>query len=303
MLLVNPVSGGRKKEPILEDIRAFCDHYGIELSVFKTTGEKDIEKFGERLEAFSPDRVAAAGGDGTVQLAATALMQRDIPLGIIPLGSANGMARELKIPKDPMEALRDMLLSQRFAPLDLLRVNQEHVCMHIGDVGLNAGIVKAFSEDKSRGLTTYAKHFIEQLRATEPFSFTLRCNGREIEREGVMLALCNARTFGTGLPMNSESNPFDGKFELVVVETVRPDSILKAGLSKLVEAFADNFNNEVIAATEALITLDKPRLLQLDGEIVGKFDRLEVEIIPAAVPLIVTAETRYWKKDLRGEQK
>jgi len=293
LLVVNPVSGDRNKATFLDKATAFCRRYGIELEIIKTTGSGDRETIRQRAEESQNLRVAVAGGDGTLNLVASALLKMDIPLGIIPLGSANGMARELQVANNPMEALRDLLLSQRVKALDVLQVNDRHFCLHIGYVGLNAEVVNAFEKDSSRGLKIYAKHFLQKLTDLKPFTFTIQTSEAARERRGVMLGICNARTFGTGLHLNNQSNPFDGKFELVVVEKVRVETLLKAGLSKLIESLADNFDNEVISTREARIRFDSDRLLQLDGEIVGRFQALDIKILPAALPLLTHSANPY----------
>ena len=293
LLVVNPVSGDRNKAAFLEKATALCRRYGIELEILKTTGSGDRETIRQRADRSKNLRVAVAGGDGTLNLVASALLKKDIPLGIIPFGSANGMARELQVANNPLEALRELLLSQRVEPLDVLQVNDRHFCLHIGDVGLNAEVVNAFDKDSSRGLKIYAKHFLQKLTELKPFSFTIQTPESERKRQGVMLGICNARTFGTGLHLNNQSNPFDGVFELVIVEKVRAEAILKAGLSRLIESLADNFDNEVISTREARISFGSDRLLQLDGEVVGRFEHLDIKILPAALPLLTHTGNPY----------
>ncbi len=296
LLVVNPVSGDRDKAAFLDKATALCQRYGIDLDIFETTGSGDREAISQRVEGAKNLRVAVGGGDGTLNLVASALLHRDIPLGIIPLGSANGMARELKVAHNPQEALRDLLLSQRVAPLDVLLVNDRHLCLHIGDVGLNAKVVHAFEQDTSRGLKTYAKHFLQQLTDLTPFSFSIQTHQGIRERHGVMLGICNARTFGTGLHLNNLSNPFDGAFELVIVEKIRVEALLKAGLSTLIDSLADNFDNEVISTREAQIGFESDQLLQLDGEIIGRFSQLDIKMLPAALPLLTHAGNPYLER-------
>src|SRR5882757_4259676 len=97
LFIVNPISGGVNKEPFLHDAQQLCNRYGITLVIFKTTGKNDKEEILKVLKKEQPDKVAAAGGDGTVLFVAICLLDSGIPLGIIPQGSANGMARELHV--------------------------------------------------------------------------------------------------------------------------------------------------------------------------------------------------------------
>ncbi len=286
LFVVNPISGGVNKEPFLKKAKVICSTYGIDYKIFKTTGTNDEANLKVDLVEYDPDKVLSVGGDGTTLFTSIVLLNTKYPMGIIPLGSANGMATELFVNPDPIIALKDNIMSQVIAGLDMVVVNDEHYSIHIGDVGVNAGIVESYESDKNRGMTTYAKYFIEELKRLNPFEFIIKANGKEIKSKGLMLGICNSKKYGTGIPLNINGNPMDGKFEIVVVEKMDMSTLLKAGLSKFNERFHDSQNGLVISTTSAEIILDKPRLLQLDGELIGKFKKFKVTIKPGAVQLI-----------------
>lgn len=297
LLVVNPISGGVNKEPFLNSAIDICKKYGIDYEVFKTTGENDLENLQLILPKIKPDKVLSVGGDGTTLFTAIALLNTDYPLGIIPLGSANGMATELFVNPDPIEAFKDVLLSDVVEGLDLVVVNDEHYSIHIGDVGVNASIVESYEKDKNRGMATYAKYFLEALQNLEPFKFSITANRETINESGLMVGICNSRKYGTGIPLNIDGNPMDGKFEIVVVQKINSSTLLKAGLSKFDENFYDSQNSISISTTKANIKFEEPRLLQLDGEVIGKFLELKIEIKPGAVKLITHHDNAFLKAD------
>ncbi len=184
-------------------------------------------------------------------------------------------------------------MSEVVAGLDMLVVNEEYYTIHVGDVGINAGIVDAYSKDKNRGMTTYAKYFIEELKKLVPFKIKINANGKTYLEDGLMVGICNSRKYGTGVSLNLDGNPMDGKFEIVVVKNVNLNSLIKAGLSKFDESFHDSQNGMVISTNEAEILFDQPRLLQLDGEVIGEFERLKVNMLKGAVKLISHNENTY----------
>jgi diacylglycerol kinase family enzyme len=288
LFVVNPISGGVDKEPFLKNAESLCDKYGIFYRIFKTTGKNDDAELRLVLKNFDPDKVASVGGDGTTLFTATILMGTGYPMGIIPLGSANGMATELYVNPNPVEALKDIIMSSLYAGLDMVVVNDEHYTLHLGDVGVNAGIVNAYSKDKNRGMNTYAKYFMEELKELKPFNVRVKANGQIYEEKSHMLAICNSRKYGTGVPLNAVGNPMDGKFELVSVSNINVRSLIKSGLSKFDERFIDTESSSNISCEEAQIFFEKPMLLQLDGEIIGEFTELDVKIKKAAVQLITT---------------
>ena len=118
-----------------------------------------------------PTIVVAAGGDGTVNLIASILKNTDTILSILPLGSANGMAKDLELPEGILPNL-DLLVNGKKVQIDLLLVN-EKVSIHLADVGLNARIVKRFQLDKKRGLLTYAKHLFAEVFFLKKYRFKI----------------------------------------------------------------------------------------------------------------------------------
>jgi YegS/Rv2252/BmrU family lipid kinase len=287
LFVLNPVSGGDKKESFLEDAKDLCRNHDVEYHIFETEGEGDKERLRSEVDSFMPDRVASVGGDGTILLTATVLMDSSLPMGIVPMGSANGLAEELDIDPDPLNALNDIISSDRIAGLDMIEVNEKHHSIHIGDVGSNARIVESYEKDPNRGIATYAKYFLDEIGSASPFNVQIETDKERVEKKALMVAICNSRKFGTGIPMTLEGDPMDGKFELVIIEEINIKSLIKMGLSKFNERFFDNQLSTILTATKAEIRFDKPRLLQLDGEVIGEFKKLDVKIIPGAASLIL----------------
>jgi len=295
LFIVNPISGGVDKEPFLKEASKLCEKYGIVFSIFKTTGQHDEEMAKQAIDSFKPDKIASVGGDGTTLFVAILLLNSDYPMGIIPLGSANGMATELFVNPNPIEALKDMILSEIVGGLDMVLINNEHYTLHIGDVGINASIVDSYEQDKNRGMATYAKYFIEEMTRLKPFKVTVNANGKKVESKALMTAICNARKYGTGVPLNIIGNPMDGQFEIVLIEKVDTVSLIAAGLAALDEKFHQAQTSRVIQTDKAEIIFDEPRLLQLDGEVIQKYDRLQVELLKSAVKFITTKDNSYYK--------
>ncbi|MDW5290377.1 diacylglycerol/lipid kinase family protein [Formosa sp. PL04] len=295
LFVVNPISGGVNKEPFLEEAQGLCNNYGIEFFVFKTTGTDDDKKLEAVLKTFKPDKVVSVGGDGTTLFTAIVLQHTNLPMGIIPLGSANGMAIELEVQQKPIEALKDIIMSDVIGELDMVVVNDLYYSIHIGDVGINAAIVNAYDKDEKRGMATYVKYFIEALSTVEHFKMTIECNNEILHTEGIMVGICNSRKYGTGVPINLNGNPMDGLFEIVIIEDFNVNSLISAGLSSFNEKFSDSEYKTTISTTKAKISFETPRLLQLDGEIIGEFKTLDISVLKGSVKFITTQNNSYLK--------
>ncbi len=293
LLVVNPISGGTDKEAFLQFAEKQCAD--MHLQVFQTSGKGDCKRLQQLIADYQPDRIACAGGDGTFALAARATLHQPIPLGFVPMGSANGFAKELGVSTDPEVALADLINSTLIVPMDMLVVNDKHLCLHLGDVGVNARIVEAFDSDERRGFATYGKHLISALSESLFFTFHLQTNVNEISGKAKMIGIGNGTRYGSGVPLNTVGSPFDGKFEVTVIEDMDADTIIRAGLSVIDDTFLDEAAVQVYSATSAVIRFKPAQLLQLDGEVIGETDVVKIEIKPGAIPLITTVENPYLK--------
>jgi len=291
--IVNPISGGVDKEPFLKEAQQLCELYGIEYQIFQTTGKNDKENAFNRIESFKPDKIVSVGGDGTTLFTATTLLDTKYPMGIIPLGSANGMATELFVDPVPINALKDIIMTDIVGDLDLLLINGKHYTMHLGDVGINAQIVESYENDPSRGMITYAKYFLAELKKLKPFSVKVETVEEKYKDEVLMTAICNARKYGTGVPLNASGNPMDGKFEIVLLEKLDLPSLIMAGMASLNDKYLDSQKSKVITTTKARIEFDKPRLLQLDGEVIEPLQVIDIELLPGATRLLTTRKNKH----------
>lgn len=286
LLVVNPISGGVDKEPFLRDAKALLDKHCIEHYIFKTTGKDDEIELKKVIDTFQPDKVASIGGDGTTLFTGTALIGSDIPMGIIALGSANGMAVELNVNPTPIYAFTDLILSNHIKGLDIILINDEYYCLHIGDVGINAQIVDKYSKDSKRGMLTYAKYYAKEVLAHHYFEYTIDANGKEYSGKTLDMNFCNARKFGSGMPLTKDGSPFDGKFEIVLIDDITRSKLLRAGLSIIDDRYINESSHQVIKCEEATIRFKEKQLLQLDGEIIGKLDTINAKIQKGAIKFI-----------------
>ena len=214
LLINNPISGGSDKTDILEQISKELDSFAIAFEIYNTSGNQDSEKIQDLLAQKTYVKIIVLGGDGSVLMVARANMKHNIPIGIIPLGSANGLATDLKIDPKPLIAFKNHLCSEYIEHIDLLKINKEFYGIHIGDVGINANLVEKFSQDTDRGMKTYAKYFMEELNSLDHFKVDIITPDQKLIQEPViMTAICNSNRYGTGVLLNNIGKISDGKFE------------------------------------------------------------------------------------------
>ncbi len=284
LLVVNPISGAINKAELIEEIKLGAIKKEASLIIFPTTGENDKIKLEKLIADKDPCRIIVAGGDGTIKLVAEALGNKRTPIGIIPAGSSNGLSYNLHLPAT-LEQQIETALGDNFIEIDILKINNEY-CLHIGDFGINAELIQNYEASKVRGKIGYLLQSIPTLVQSEyPFDFTVEANGRIIKTQGILLAIANAKSYGTGATINPHGKLNDGSFEILIFKNFDVFEILKS-LRNEVE-FDPEFVDTIVTK-EATISCDIPVALQVDGEFLGNHHRATVSIAPEKLLIAVT---------------
>lgn len=284
LLIINPKSGRGSEKSLTELISEFAKKYSWDILIYSMKGN-DENKIKAEIAHFLPDRIIAAGGDGTINLLASILRGSDIPLGIIPIGSANGMAKELNIPSR-IEAALEICQKGKTKAIDLIQINGKN-CIHLADVGLNARVVKRFEKDPQRGLVTYARHLFGEMFLLKVYTFTILIDEARIKRKAVSLTFANASKYGTGAVINPEGKLNDGKFELVIIKPFPGIKLLSIAWKMFTNQLHTSDYVEIISCRRAQVISNKKTTLQIDGEIFGKAKGIDIECIPKAINLII----------------
>ena len=283
LFVINPISGTKAKiawEPAIRNYFVTLQH---SFDFFLLDGKDDATSLQYWIEKLQPDRVIAVGGDGTVSLVAEQLLGKNIAMGILPAGSANGMAKELEIPIDVDRAL-DIIINGDIKPCDAIRINDKEICLHLSDLGFNAQLVKYFEQGNFRGKFGYALKVFKVLWRKRIMDVTIQTNKEEIKRSAFMVVIANASKYGTGALINPEGDLDDGLFEIVVVRRIHFLSIIKMFLK------FKRFNPkkvELFQAESAVITTVKKAHFQVDGEYLGKVTNVKAQILKAQLRLIL----------------
>jgi diacylglycerol kinase (ATP) len=287
LFVINPNSGKTNNNKAIIRIHELAIKHEFDFKFLYTNGKNDDGRMQNELSEYKPDRVIAGGGDGTVQLVARNLLNEDVLMGLLPLGSANGMATALGFPQNSPQAVDAVVEAQHFIRLDLLKFNNNHICVHLGDLGINALMVKKYGQNNSKGMLGYAKHLISSIKESPLVQYSIKTPEGNFEKEGYMLVFANAHKYGTGVHI-STGQVWDGKFEICNVPKIALDEAIKAGLTSI-NVFVDNKQTftEVITCTAAEVKLNKKTHFQIDGEYMGEIDHLKVDILPAAIKLLV----------------
>jgi YegS/Rv2252/BmrU family lipid kinase len=285
LLVVNPISGDLDKSKLIEAVKAEISTRNYSLEIYQTSGDDNLAGIEKMILEFQPERILVAGGDGTILLVAEVLKNHDIPIGIIPAGSSNGLALNLNLPDNLKDQL-EVALGETFFKMDILQIN-DRLCLHIADLGINAELIRNFQNSNIRGRLGYLLHTIPTLIKCEyPFEFEIEANGKQFIQEGVLLAIANAKKFGTGANINPIGKLDDGYFELVIFKTLRFVDIFKTlkEQNMLDPEFA-----EIISTNNARIRCKTPVSFQIDGEYIGEISNVTATLSPKKLEIAVSA--------------
>ncbi|WKN41148.1 diacylglycerol/lipid kinase family protein [Tunicatimonas pelagia] len=283
LLVVNPISGNTDKGDLIQKIESRVAQKNIHLKKYHTTGKGDVEKITELLNSFEAHRVLVAGGDGTIKMLAETLRDQNIPLGILPTGSANGLAHNLGISEILDEAI-ETALGDRLQEIDAICIDND-LCLHIADLGLNAELIKNYENGQIRGKIGYALQAVPTLiNSKMPFSFEITTDEGTIHQEGILLGIANASHYGTGARVNPDGKINDGKFEVLIFKKFDVIDIAQT-LQPENEPDADFM--EFVATTRVKIRCKQAIPFQIDGEYYGEVDQVEAYVLPNHLQIAV----------------
>ncbi len=285
LFIINPVSGGEEKNDRENSIRKFYKETPHRIEFYHLTGKNDSPSIKALLNSMQPDRVVAVGGDGTVKMLADLVKNTPQVMAILPAGSANGMAKELKITEEEEKALK-VITEGVPSPLDLILINEKEICIHLSDIGLNAMLVKNFEHSKSRGMWGYGQAVFRVLWEKQSIHVSIQTDNQEIKRRAFMVVIANAKTYGTGAIINPDGLVDDGFFEIIVVRKLNVIELFKMLVTH--QPF-DPSCIEVFKTKNVEMVTRRKTYFQVDGEYRGKVNSVKARILPQIVNMVLPA--------------
>lgn len=274
LLVINPIAGGTDKRPIIKAFKEQVAAQNKESHVYETTGKNDKEAIQELVSSKQPDRILISGGDGTIREVADAIKGVSVTIGLLPSGSANGLATNFDIPED-LDRQLAIALGEEYIDMDLLDING-YTCLHIADLGVNAQLVENYEKSEIRGKLGYLiQAFPTLLNKDFPFKVSIDCDGKIYQEEGILIGIANANKFGTGATINPTGKMDDGIFEVLIFKNFSVKGILETFYD---DAHLDPDFVKVIPCKAVKINAEKPIAFQIDGEFMGKKETIHAKM-------------------------
>lgn len=287
---MNPISGVKRKAKLPDQIQQYLDHdkfdYRIEISAY--AGHATV--LAQKAVDEHVDVVISVGGDGSVNEIGRVLMHTDVTLGIIPLGSGNGLARNLNIPRKIKKALQ-VINNLKTIKMDVGTFGDNYFFSNIG-WGFVAEVVNSYAQMKSRGFLSYAYAVAKQsmfVYRSQTMRFSLGTEGEEREEDLFMLNVFNANEFGYGVTTAPEATVTDGELNVSVVKRFPKWKLpiyaikLLTGNPFAMQALTEYKVNELTLIHDG----EAPIASQVDGEPWPLKETVKIGLNPAALNIIV----------------
>lgn len=282
-LIVNPKAGQAKPENALPHLRELLSAWTSDLTIHTTDARGAGERIARGIGPGEFDGIVAAGGDGTINEVLNGLADHT-PLGILPLGTANVLARELKIPVDDLPAACAIIRDCPPRPIDLGLCSGRRFSLMAG-IGFDAESVREVPPNV-KDLIGAPAYVLGALRAfsqlSHPMRYRLRVDGRRRVARGMMLVAANAASYAGPFRIATEAAIDDGCLDLCLFrERTRLELIGQLALV-LLGRQRDDPHFTYQRARTIRVECRPPASVQLDGDYFGRTP-VEISILPSAI--------------------
>lgn len=289
-VVLNPMAGNSTSD----DIRTALEkHFGdqIDLEIYETTGaeDEDVVALVHETVAKGTTLVIAAGGDGTVSEVAEGLIETNVPMGIIPVGTANVFARELTLPLTLEESCALLAGEHTSSSVDAMKVGDKYFVLQIG-IGLDSLMIRDTERQAKRrfGRAAYIWTMLTRLAGYQPRRFTIVADGQRIRPRASQVLVANGGVLGVPpFRWGPHITPNDGKIDVCVVSArTALDYLGLIWHTVLGQQRRDRNVRYLVAKQSIAISADHPLPIQADGEILGETP-VQIQVVPAAIHVIV----------------
>jgi YegS/Rv2252/BmrU family lipid kinase len=287
-IIINPVAGSTEAKALKKVSEEQFHAAGWQTQVHMTKANEDLAKVINSEIAKGANLVVAAGGDGTVSAVAACMLHSHVPLGIIPTGTWNAIARYLVLPPTPQAAIDLMTGKHTTRKLDMMAVGKTIHVMNLG-VGFSAAMIDGADRKEKRklGNLAYLKHIIQTPFGLEMPRYIIEADGRIFKGRATEIFVANYGVVGLHfLEDGMNILPDDGKAEILILKARTlldlPSLIWQVFVKP--EKRTPKYR-KVSASKKIIITAIPPALVQADGESLGQTP-VTIKVLPRAVSVI-----------------
>lgn len=285
LFVINPVSGNKSKDYIPELIKQKFNANEYDVKIITTQFAGQATPIVKQYFNKGYEKVVAIGGDGTVNEVASAIVETDAILGIIPLGSGNGLARHLKIPLKPQKAL-DLIKKGNHIKIDYGKINDRKFFCTTG-IGFDAHIGHVFSKLEGRGFSNYIKATVSEFRRYQPKRYEISMNGTTIIRDAFLITFANASQYGNNAYIAPKADIQDGKLEVAIIRSFPLLTTPGVGARLFLKNIDKSVYLETYQCKSIIVKRKAPDVIHFDGEPGEMGEVINVKVIPGGLNVFV----------------
>ncbi|OWK72592.1 diacylglycerol kinase [Pedobacter sp. AJM] len=285
LFIINPISGGKGKLRIPDFIDKYLDKEKFNANFVFTEYIGHAAELADEAANKNFDILIAAGGDGTINEVATKVLQHQKILGILPLGSGNGLARFLQIPKNLRQAIL-AINRLKIDKIDTATFNNKKF-FNLAGIGFDAHLSSVFSNDKKRGLAGYVKLGLKEVFGYRAQKYIIDIDGIEYQRNAFAISIANSSQYGNDVFIAPGASIRDGLLDVCII---KPFSLLKLPLLGYVmlKGTAEHSEMiEIIKGKQIKILRETDGAVHIDGEPLKMGKEIAVSVAPLSLSVVV----------------
>ena len=289
-VIVNPIAGGRgNRRPGIEYIIDYFTQEGSTVDLNTTTRCGEATEFAESAVQRNANLLLVAGGDGTVNEVASALVGTDVPLGIIPMGSGNGLARSLGVPKN-IDGACALITRGSVSSIDVGRANDRYFFLVAG-VGFDAVVGRRFEESARRGPLPYFFLGAKEYLTYRPAHLKINFDCRSLDSYPFLVAVANGPQYGNNAIVAPDAKLNDGLLDICIIHKL-PVLQLFSALPKLFNGRLKNYSGaEFYQSKNVTLERNCDDYLNLDGETVLEKAVVNISIMPKSLKVVAPPDS------------
>jgi YegS/Rv2252/BmrU family lipid kinase len=237
------------------------------------------------------DKVVVCGGDGTVRAAIQALAGTDVPMAVLPSGTANLFAGALNLATDPVEVATALRVGS-LRRIDTARCNDLAFAIMAG-TGLDAGMIDASDDSKERlGTLAYVRAGIREARHRDPFAVRVAVDGQSLYTgDATCVLVANIGSLKGGVDAFPDASPDDGLLDVAVVTAAGLREWTALMVSAVRRTQADSGHVHLAQGARVEVSLEGKHRIELDGGTKGRVRTLDIRVVPDSLSVVVPADT------------
>lgn len=288
-VVLNPVAGNYHADIVGRTLKERFDKNNICYDVYETTGKENLAAIVETALSDNYSMIVAGGGDGTVSEIAAGLLNSDTPLGILPLGTGNLVARELGIPLEIDDACQLLVSKNTITYLDAMQVDHQVSMPHIS-LGVHARLIENTSVEEKRrfGMMAYFGRALREIsRRRQAWTFTIAVDDQKQYARASLILVANIGVVGIGDSRWGENiRPDDGEIDICIIRAKTATDYLSVLWYLLRRQPKPAQITYLRAKKEITVTANRPVPVRIGGKTVEQ-SAIHIKVIPQSIKAIV----------------